>query len=183
MLTSDASIWDKFLKGDDAAFTYIYDNHIHSLFSYGLQFSSERELIKDAIQDLFVKLYLNKESLSSTTNIKFYLFRSLRNTLYNTFRQNINMGNIEDLEDKIIERDTPLHNLLQQEKESLTKDELNKIFNLLSTRQREVMFYRFIEEFSFEEIETLMGINYQSIQNLIQRSIKKVRDNMALDHL
>lgn len=177
MSKTDSNIWERFLAGDNDAFTHIYDENIRHLFAYGSQFTRDRELIKDAIQDLFVKLYVNRKSINRTTNVKLYLFGSLKNTLYNLFRKDIDTYNIYDWEDRIKEPLTPLENLLDEEQKSQMQEDLNWIFDQLSLRQREVMFYRFIEEFSFEEIEALMGINYQSIQNLIQRSIKKIRDS------
>ncbi len=43
------------------------------------------EVLKDAIQDVFVKLYLNRRSLSEVRNLKYYLFRSLKNNLLDMF--------------------------------------------------------------------------------------------------
>lgn len=181
MSHTDANIWSQFLAGDDNAFTHIYNTNIESLFLYGLQFSKNRELVKDAIQDLFVKLYVNRSTIKPTTNIKFYLFTSLRNTMYNMFRKDIVVDHTDELESKVIEDSTPLEKVLEQENDELIKVELNKIFDLLSTRQREVLFYRFIEGFTFAEIEAIMGINYQSIHNLIQQAIKKVRTSSNLN--
>jgi RNA polymerase sigma factor (sigma-70 family) len=62
--------------------------------------------------------------------------------------------------------------LAQQEK-------INKIFALLTSRQQEVIYYRFIQELDLNEIAILMDMNYQSVQNLIQRSLKKIRDTFG----
>ena len=50
-------LWEKLLAGDEDACTYIYRKYIEELFSYGMRFTSDRELVKDCIQDLFVKIY------------------------------------------------------------------------------------------------------------------------------
>ncbi|WP_455786691.1 RNA polymerase sigma factor, partial [Parabacteroides goldsteinii] len=54
---------------------------------------------------------------------------------------------------------------------------INEILALLTPRQKEIIYYRFIQELSMDEICILMNLNYQSAQNLIQRSLKKVRQN------
>ena len=56
---------------------------------------------------------------------------------------------------------------------------MEKILSLLTSRQKEIIYYRFIQEMSMEEICTLMDLNYQSAQNLIQRSLKKIRSSMG----
>ncbi len=48
---SDKTIWISFKKGDHAAFNYIYKTYFSVLFNYGRQFTADRELIKDCIQD------------------------------------------------------------------------------------------------------------------------------------
>ncbi|WP_347394504.1 RNA polymerase sigma factor, partial [Parabacteroides leei] len=52
---------------------------------------------------------------------------------------------------------------------------LKEILSSLPPRQKEIIYYRFIQELSMDEICILMNLNYQSAQNLIQRSLKKIR--------
>ena len=54
-------------------FTYLYDKHIDNLFAVVSRFSSDREMIKDCIQDVFVKLYTKKDNLDNVENIDSYL--------------------------------------------------------------------------------------------------------------
>ena len=58
-------------------FSQLYDKHVDSLFSFGSKFTSDRELIKDCIQDVFVKLFNKKETLDKVCNIESYLYVSL----------------------------------------------------------------------------------------------------------
>ena len=62
-------------------FTTLYDKHIDNLFAFGSRFTSDREMIKDCIQDVFVKLYTRKEGLGNISNIESYLYISLRNRI------------------------------------------------------------------------------------------------------
>ena len=57
IIENDKLIWNRFLAGDNEAFSEVYQKYVQSLFLYGLQFTSDRELVKDSIHDLFVKLY------------------------------------------------------------------------------------------------------------------------------
>ncbi|MDH6307048.1 RNA polymerase sigma factor (sigma-70 family) [Parabacteroides sp. PF5-5] len=84
----ESSLWEKFLKGDDKAYAYFYKKYMESLFSYGMRFTSDRELVKDCIQDIFVKIYSNRSNLKQTDNVKLYLFIALKNTLFNVFAKN-----------------------------------------------------------------------------------------------
>lgn len=48
------------------------------LYRYGFQYTKDKALIKDAIQDLFVELRQKRKRLSHTTSIKLYLYKSIR---------------------------------------------------------------------------------------------------------
>ena len=100
----------------------------------------------------------------------------MKNELFNIFRKNITFYSIHTMEYDLAS-DTQLEDKLISDEESIERNNMiSQILEILTPRQREVIYYRYIEELSFAEIEQLMQINVQSIQNLIQRSIKKVRE-------
>lgn len=182
MLTEDLNIenqqqvWDRFREGDDTAYSLIYKEYAHVMFSFGMRFTTDRELVKDCIQDIFVKLYSKRQQLNSTGSIKFYLLVAMKNELFNIFRKNITFYSIHTMEYDLAS-DIQLEDKLISDEESIERNNMiSQILEILTPRQREVIYYRYIEELSFAEIEQLMQINVQSIQNLIHRSIKKVRE-------
>lgn len=67
---------------------HIFERYVRVLFMYGSQFTGDRELVKDCIQDVFVKIYSNRSNLRPTDNIKYYLFAALRNSLLNNLKRN-----------------------------------------------------------------------------------------------
>ena len=75
--------WSQFLAGDNEAYCWIYKVYIQMLFRYGHSFTSDTELIKDCIQDVFTGLYKNRKQLITPKNIKVYLLVSLKNSLIN----------------------------------------------------------------------------------------------------
>ena len=81
IVENDKLIWNRFLAGDNEAFSEVYQKYVQSLFLYGLQFTSDRELVKDSIHDLFVKLYNGRNNISEIKNVKIYLFVLLKNIL------------------------------------------------------------------------------------------------------
>jgi len=106
--------------------------------------------------------------------VKFYLFKALKNCLYNVFKREIFFEKIEQQH---------LTNKLDQSTEHESEVEENdekqiiiSLLNRLTDRQREAIYYRYIEELSMEEISILMNMNVQSVQNIIQRSLKKLRE-------
>ena len=65
--------------------------------------------------------------------------------------------------------------MIQNEQEQIEKDKIVHILEMLSPHQKEAIYYRYMEEMSIDEICVMMNMNYQAIQNLLQRAIKKMR--------
>ncbi len=169
------SLWNSFLSGDDAAYASIYKQHVQSLFLYGLVFTIDEDLVKDCIQDVFIRLYKNRSRLGKTDNIKLYLLTALKNELFNTFKKQNNYHRIIHSIELEETADTADENLLIREDEAQLQKQVASLKSLLTTRQQEVIHYRFVEDLSIEEIAGLLQLNYQSVANIIQRALKKMR--------
>ena len=74
-----------------------------------------------------------------------------------------------------------LDQLIYDEKELNRQKKLNQLLNDLPVRQKMVIQYRFIEGLKYEEIAQLMDMNYQSVHNLLQRALNKIREEWQDD--
>lgn len=177
--TSDHNLWMNFINGNDDCFEIIYKEYADVLFRYGIQFTSNGDIVKDAIHDVFVKLYNDRQHLKAEANIKFYLFTCLKNRLYNLLKRDLFFDKIDLEEAEFLDPDAEelVTNALSQKEMQRT---VRFVLDLLTDRQREIIYYRYIEELSIEEIAVLTEMNYQSVQNSIQRSLKKIRDSLLL---
>lgn len=176
---SDQIIWENFLCGDDKAYTYIYREYSQALYAYGMHFTSDKGLVEDCIQDVFIKIFQNRRHLQSTDNIKLYLFIALKNKLFNIFRKDIKYSQIDSLEPVFAAEYTIEDEIIEKEREQFLNEKMIRMLEVLSPRQKEIIYYRFVEGLSYEEICQIMDMNYQSTQNLIQRSLKKLRTTFS----
>lgn len=86
--TNTSNLLSAFQKGSIEAFSQLYDLYANVLFNYGCKLTNDRELLKDCIHDVFIKIYNKREELHNVLNFKSYLFVSLRNKLYDEMRKN-----------------------------------------------------------------------------------------------
>lgn len=172
---NDRELWDSFKSGNDRAFSQIYENYADLLFSYGMRFTSNREIVRDTLQELFIKLYKNRKNLSTTDHIKFYLFCAFRHQLQNELAKVMPSVDITECETTFTLDQSALDQLIYDEKELNRQKKLNQLLNALPIRQKMVIQYRFIEGLKYEEIAQLMNMNYQSVHNLLQRALNKIR--------
>ena len=178
MFTQDESYikWKLFLEGDDQAYSWIYTDYIQVLYNYGLQITPDSEIVKDCIQDVFVKIYKAKKKLTVPQNPKVYLMIALKNNIYNTFNQERLQKNYAFSLYQTEEQLTVKNEFIDQEARHEEMNNIKRMMKILTPRQREVIYYRFIEELSYDDICQIMGLNYQSAYNLLQRSLQKIRE-------
>lgn len=174
--SEDSERWNAFRKGDRVAFAHIYNQYIQELLSYGYRITHDRQLIRDSIQDLFLHLWTQRENLSSTDSIRFYLYRSLRNRIIR------NAGKLPQLASDLIISEGMLADLpfesewVAEEKSQEHTDKLRAAIDRLPKRQQEVIQLRYYHDFNAEEIASLLEISNQSVRNLLYRAIGRLRD-------
>lgn len=175
-----AKIWNEFREGDEVAFSILFETFLDPLYRYGTKFVADQSLVKDCIQDLFVKLHNNRASLSATTNPKFYLLLSLKNIILDTIARNKRVTYIST-EDLLFEATYAYgDDLSESQYDEDIKEKFEKVINMLKPRQKEAIYLRFQLELSYEEISELLQINHQSARNLVHRSISYIKKNIDL---
>jgi RNA polymerase sigma factor (sigma-70 family) len=169
--------WGRFLSGDGKAYSWLYSKYIRSLYRYGQHFTSDGEAVKDCIQDVFTHLYRNRHKLVVPANVKVYLFVSLKNSLLRYLANNY-MYEREEADDAPFLLEPAVDDEYIDNEQLVRREKMiEKMLSVLSPRQKEIIYYRFIQELPWDEVCKLMDLNYQSAQNLIQRALKKMREN------
>lgn len=170
---SDEKLWEQFCQGNKSAFSKIYQRYAEDLFAYGLKITTEQELVKDTIQDLFVELWKKRNQLEHVEQIKFYLLKSLRYKLLRALKNKQRYSENYSFLNAI--QASPETIIITEE---LSQEKLNRLHTYLSKlpdRQKEVLHLRFFQNLKNEEIAELLNINYQSVANLIYKAIKNLK--------
>ncbi|SDE95203.1 RNA polymerase sigma factor, sigma-70 family [Mucilaginibacter pineti] len=159
----------------------LYKLYSNSLYNYGSKFTNDQDLIKECIQELFVTLWTRRAHLSEPANVRNYLFKAFRLSLFkkgNMIQKQVRYEEAEHyafhasitIEDEIIigEDNAALQSRLQATLEQLT------------ARQREAIFLKFYEGLNYEEIAEVMDISVKGAYKVMGRAIDALRDK--LDH-
>lgn len=146
------------------------------LYAYGVKLVKDTELVRDTIQNLFVKLIQNHRSLSSTDYVKGYLLRAFRHKLFDAIDQVKAMDDISAYEEAFWV-DIEVNPLFAKEDaEAIREERLIHAYHTLSPRQQEILYLYYISELKLKEIADVLNINYQSAKNLLFRSLAKIRE-------
>ncbi|MDO5968446.1 sigma-70 family RNA polymerase sigma factor [Flavivirga aquimarina] len=177
-------VWTKFVNGDKNAFSFIYNSNIDALFSYGIKLNSNKSFVKDCIQDVFLDIYEHRKQISTPRNIKFYLFKVLKRTMFRELKkarkknslpeqENLSFFTEYNIETKTIDKEVEKHQ----------KKLIESIIKELSAKQQEILYLRFTKGFNYIEISEIIDINHNSVRKQVYRAIKKLRKSLTINNI
>ena len=170
-------IWDKMKSGDEKSLSEIFTLYYTDLYKYGMKIFDLPDLVKDSIQDVFMRIWEKRDTIGDVQNPKAYLISSVRRKLFanketrsdeisdellkNEGKQNFSFSTAEFIE---------IEEISQQIRNSLVL-----AINNLPERQRELVFLRFYYNLKYLEIAKIMEVNEQTVRNLMQRTLSNLR--------
>ncbi|MBS1606130.1 MAG: RNA polymerase sigma factor [Bacteroidetes bacterium] len=188
MRIDDTTLWLSFLNGSRTSFEAIYHLYYQNLYEYGMRRVDDRDLVKDSIQDIFVRLWTNRVRIKPTDNIKYYLLHALKNQLINVAKApaRSRVASIEEAGDFIMhfppgaEHSPPDTNLLRKEEHGEQAQRLREALDGLTAKQKEIIYLRYFEELSYEEIAAIMNISVKGTYKLLYRALDALKEIMKI---
>jgi RNA polymerase sigma factor (sigma-70 family) len=173
-------VWKRFQLGDQYAFGEIYKEFADVLFAYGSKITSDRELLKDSIQDLFYNLYRYNIKLHNPENLEFYLFRSLKNDIIRKIRNKYQEESLTD--EGLFKFDLKFHSeqdIYDIESTELRVEAIRKILQTIDPQKRELLFLKFSTGMNYSEIGAIVGMNPDTVKKQVYRTLDNLRDKFG----
>src|ERR1035437_5057285 len=178
----ESILWIQFRKGEKDALGSLFELYYNDLYAYGMKLTGNEELVRDSIQDIFVKLWESRYRIKIVKQVKPYLIRAFRNLTIDQSR----------LAEKI-----PIQNVLISELPELlnfepedfktesefAQDQISKLLNALNElppRVREAVYLRYFTGLNYDELATVMNVTIQSARNLIHQGIKSLKEELLV---
>ena len=160
-------------EGNQLAFSIVYKTYAAQTFSLAFKYLLNKELAEDAVQNLFLKLWLKKEEIDETKPINRYLFTMLKNDLLNTLRDSKkNIYLLEDCLSLVLElEDNAQNENLKQEQMNIIQQALEQ----LSPQRRKVFEMKVSGKYSNQEIADKLNLSINTIKFQYSQSLKQIR--------
>ena len=180
----EQTLWKDMISGNKKSFEDLYKQYFQALINYGFRITKNENLIEDAVQELFISIWNNRTNLSEVNEVKFYLFRSLKNRILRQLEK--------DVFDKSEDIDVYLDflNSISEEQKKIDSEQFDANLDILQRaiahlpiRQQEVINLKYYHDFTLDEIAKLMDVNKQSVSNLLFRSyaiLRKLLKNFTI---
>lgn len=166
----------------DMQFIALYKFYYQDLYAYGVSLGFNTEDVKDAIQEVYLKLYFNERLCIDEKKIKFCLLRSVRNQLIDWERTKKDTSSIEEEERSFKLSVSVEESFISDEEDLLLKKRVNRILDLLTDHQREIVYLHFIEEMPYEEIAVMLDMKIQTVRGQVFKAMEKLRKLDSKDY-
>lgn len=162
-------------KLPECTFSFVYEQYLDDLYSYGMGFGVSEDDCLDAIQDVFYKLFSSRKKLAEIENLKTYLLCCLRNRLFDIARHSGRMFTLP-VDSIVFNTDAGFTDtLVISEEQKIIKEKVEALMNSLSSRQREIIYLRYMQKLDYDEIARIMNITPESARKQVYRSILAMR--------
>jgi len=181
-LTFTASYTDKELlsevaNGNELAFGQLYNHWQPQLSSFIFRISKSKVLTAEIVQDVFLKIWISRETLAEIDNFRSYLFVISRNQAINVLRKKMReLRQLETWEKNISKQEeTGDDKLIQQTL-------IDEAIEQLSPRQKEVYLLHRYEKLTYQQIGQRLGIGKESVKTHLELAVKSIK-KFLLDRL
>ncbi|WP_298646761.1 sigma-70 family RNA polymerase sigma factor [uncultured Proteiniphilum sp.] len=162
----------------------IYTLYVDDLFTYGCYLGFESEIVKDAIHDVFIKVTTGSDKLDNISNIKFYLFKSLKNRLLDIHKNLKEHIGLEDIDPTLqIPFNIPVNVeelMIEKEEQVQIKTGIEQMLSSLTDRQREIIYLRYVQEYDYDQIAELLHISVHGCRKLVSKAILSLREKYGI---
>ena len=168
--------WEKIRLGDSTAFSYVFQKYYQALYQFAGRFVKDAQTAENIVQDVFVKLWTNRENCLITSSLKSYLYAATRNTALNFLSREKKQLSTEDL---MSDRQDTTANPEERIIENEMIDEVYKAIEKLPEKCRYIYLMKRYDDLKYLEIAEILDISINTVKTQMKRALKSLLKNLA----
>lgn len=175
----------RFKRGDRQAFNALFEMYWAKLVSYSALIVGE-QASKDIVQNVFVKVWVSRDSIHECETLRPYLMRAVYNASLNMLRNRAKFISIEGVDSSMIDFLTAgkyspddsdiIRNLYTSERDV----EIEAAIQQLPPRCQEIFRLVFKEGKSHKEIASQLGISISTVDNQVFKALSRLREKLSM---
>lgn len=163
-------------KGDEVAFENVFRNYYSRLCSYAYTMLNDSEEAEEMVQNTFIVLWENRESIDIHTSLKSYLYRAVHNSCLNRIKhlkvRKEHSAYVLHTQEEEIESTshTVMGNELQQQ--------INIAIEQLPPQCKRVFTLSRFENLTYAEIAAQLDISVKAVDKQMVRALRILREQL-----
>ena len=178
---TDEELALSYVDGNNRAFDLLLSRNQSKLFSYILFVVHDRETAEDLFQETFVKAIVRLQSGSYTASGKFgaWMMRIAHNVVMDWYRDMSSRHIVEVTKDNDLSNmggdDVLEGNIEGRYVNTQVMADVRRLIDTLPPIQREIVFMRYFQDFSFKEIAELTNVSINTALGRMRYAIINMR--------
>ena len=174
---SDATLMQRYAKGNTTAFEMLYARHKDALYRYLLRGCNNRDTAHELFQDIWLKLINARERYKPNARFSTYLYTLAHNRLVDYYRGK-----------RITPVFTPEVQAPTSDQPEVSSDRAQQASRLMAAitalpfDQREAILLREERGFSLDEIASITGVGRETVKSRLRYALAKLREDLGNDH-
>tara|TARA_Y100001933_G_scaffold193215_1_gene193108 strand:- start:3429 stop:3986 length:558 start_codon:yes stop_codon:yes gene_type:complete len=175
---NDIFIIKSLKNGDRSTFEQLYSNYYQKLCTYLLNYTQDRTVIEDTVQDLFLSLWMKRNKINIRTSLNAFLYKAAYNGLVDKHR-NLKIKN-EMLSSYY---HTAIVQSLEVDSDTSKKrmEMLDACLASLPERCREIFHSGKIKGMSYKEIAKEYDITIKTVEGHFSRAYRLLKECMEVN--
>ncbi len=85
-LHNENALLERVAQGDESAFRVVFDHYRDAIFAFALKVTRHESIAEEIVQDVFLKIWINRSGLGDVRNFADFLYIIARNHTFNSLR-------------------------------------------------------------------------------------------------
>ncbi|WP_372936457.1 RNA polymerase sigma factor [Mariniphaga sediminis] len=178
----DEALVKRFTGGDMQAFDDIYAAFSYKLQKFIFTLVKTETDTEDLIQEVFVKLWENKNKLKNTASFETYLFTIAYNTTISFLRNKAkDIQYVEYV--KSVQIELSDFSLIDEINKEEVYEKIHLLIEKMPPRQREVFKMKHFKNYSYKEIAEALNISVNTVENHMVKAHKYLKESLGKAYL
>ena len=160
-------------------FEALYRNISRRLYNYIFSVLRNKADTLDVLQDVFLKIWNNRERLDMERNFEAYIFTVARNAMFRHMRSKL-YASFEDVREDSVLEEPRIEDRLS---DSAVIRKLYAVIRAMPEQRRRIFLLSRRENLSYREIASRLGISENTVDTQIRRALKELRMVLAQEEL
>ncbi len=179
-LYTDKELLERVALGEERAFRLLFQNYHNKLGSYVYRYTRSFMLTQEIVQDVFLKIWLNRSALHEINNFNSYLFVVARNHTFNALKRIASeYGRQKQWQRRLIKEEFNLNGQNTAYKETVLA--VNKAIETLPAQQKKVFLLSREMELTHEEIALKLRLSVTTVKKHMVLALKQLREQLGAD--